>query len=83
MLVGNQEQRTRSILGNQLDPLQIQAITAMQWALLERIGRARYAVENTNIQSLKTFFKFIRFVIITIYIFIFVFHCKKIIVFCY
>ena len=42
VLVGNQEQRTRSILENQLDPLQVQSITAMQWALLERIGRARF-----------------------------------------
>lgn len=31
----------RALLGKQYDPLQVQSITAMQWALLERIGRAR------------------------------------------
>ena len=48
VLVGDQEARTTSLLGRSWDPLQVQAITATQWAILERVGRARHQGEVTQ-----------------------------------
>jgi len=48
VLVGSQKARYKSVLGTQYCPLQAMNITAMQWALLERIGRARYQGEITQ-----------------------------------
>jgi len=48
VIVSSQIARYRSVLGNDYDPLLASNITAMQWALLERIGRARYQGEITQ-----------------------------------
>ena len=42
VLVGSQIARTEALLGEYWDPLQVAAITDTQWAIMERVGRARY-----------------------------------------
>lgn len=48
VIVGSQEARTEALIGEDWDPLQVNGLTATQWAILERVGRARYHGEVTQ-----------------------------------
>ena len=48
VVVGSQMARTAALLGEDWDPLQVAGITDTQWAILERVGRARYHGEVTQ-----------------------------------
>ena len=49
VLVGDQEARTLALVGSNWDPLYVsEGITGTQWAILERVGRARYHGEVTQ-----------------------------------
>ena len=48
VMVGSQDARTRALIGEDWDPLQVEAITGTQWCILERVGRARYHGEVTQ-----------------------------------
>jgi len=48
VLVASQSARTEALTGEDYDPLSVANITAMQWAILERIGRARALGEVTQ-----------------------------------
>ena len=47
-IVCSQDLRARSLLGTNYDPLLVDVISDIQWALLERIGRSRYLGEVTQ-----------------------------------
>ena len=48
VMVGSQDARTEALIGEDWDPLHVAGITATQWAILERVGRARYQGEVTQ-----------------------------------
>ena len=48
VLVGSQMARTEALVGEDWDPLHVAGITDTQWAILERVGRARYHGEVTQ-----------------------------------
>ncbi len=48
VLVASQTLRGKALLGYRYSPLLVQTLTAMQWAMLERIGRSRYLGEVTQ-----------------------------------
>ena len=48
VLVGSQMARTEALVGECWDPLQVAAITDTQWAIMERVGRARFHGEVTQ-----------------------------------
>ena len=48
VLVGSQTARTEALIGEDWDPLQAEGLTGTQWAILERVGRARYHGEVTQ-----------------------------------
>jgi len=48
VMVGSQDARTEALIGEDWDPLHVLGVTATQWAILERVGRARYQGEVTQ-----------------------------------
>merc|ERR1719233_1340380 len=48
VMVGSQDARTEALIGEDWDPLHVAGVTATQWAILERVGRARYQGEVTQ-----------------------------------
>ena len=48
VVVASQRLRNQAILGKYYDPLLFEELSGLQWAILERIGRARYLGEATQ-----------------------------------